>query len=165
MNYKKELRKNRKLFLESILEKNIGLSETEQKSVFRKTISIQNRTRGKLGELLGEVSLTAEKKVEQKDLKTDSAVFETPFGKRRVDIYWRAKKVAVETKMGYVYASKSIINQAKKDNFLLKNNSFNRVIWLLIKGGSKSLKSELKNRQIEIIEGWPVRAEKEKTNT
>ena len=93
---------------------------------------------------------------EQENIENDTAIFETPFGKRRVDIYWKDRRIAVEAKMGYVYASKSIINQVKKDAFLSKNNTFSKVIWLLIKGGSKRLKLELINKGIEVIEGWPL---------
>jgi len=162
MNYKVELRKNRKLILESILNKNSGISSDQQKHILRKATSIQNHTRGKLGELLGEVFLTANRFAEPDNIENDTATFDTPFGRRRVDLYWKDMQIALEAKMGYVYASKSILNQIEKDVFLSKNKTFSKVIWLLIKGGSKRLKQELNAKGIEIIEGWPLELHSEK---
>ena len=113
---------------------------------------LQNRTRGRLGELLGDISLNAPQKV----LVRDKAIFATPLGGRRVDIYWPALGLALEAKMGRVTLTSRIRKQIGKDAWLLDQGVFQRVVWLLVQGGSQKVLTTLKDSSIEVEEGWPV---------
>lgn len=156
-DYLLSLRSNRNELVDGILasSKNAeGLSQ--KKNLLTKAKNIQNQTRGKLGELLGRVALTQQTNATDENLVTDQAVFETPYGKRRIDVYWEKSRLAVETKMGYITNSKSIRNQIEKDAYLIQNGVIYSVVWLLIKSGSKAAKMNLKKHGIAYKEGWPL---------
>lgn len=156
-DYLSNLRSNRNELVDSILATKESHEKSSQKKILLvKAKNIQNKTRGKLGELLGRVALTQKTNATDVNLVTDQAVFETPYGKRRVDIYWEARRIAVETKMGYVTNSKSIRNQIEKDAYLVKNNIVTSILWLLIKGSSKSVIMNLDKNGIVHKEGWPL---------
>ena len=156
-SYLVSLRLNRNELVDGILAFNENLEELAQKkSLLIKARNIQNQTRGKLGELLGRVALTQQTNATDENLVTDQAVFDTPYGKRRIDVYWKDSRLAVETKMGYITNSKSIRSQIEKDAYLVQNGILNSVIWLLIKSGSKGVKINLKKHGIAYKEGWPL---------
>ena len=64
-------------------------------------MAAQNETRGKLGELFGEVSLTASGMADERDISRDTVVFSTPYGKRRIDVWHNERRHALEVKSGY----------------------------------------------------------------
>ncbi len=127
----------------------------KRRELLNQTKNIQNRTRGRLGELLGRVALTQATPACDDDLQTDAISFETPHGKRRIDVYWAAQQLALETKMGYVTLSRQIRAQIEKDAFLLANGQLETVIWLLMKDGSPRLKELLTQQGIDYKIGWP----------
>lgn len=85
---------------------------------------------------------------------TDRKVFETPYGKRRLDAYYKPLSVALESKLGYVCLSKRVRSEIQKDKYLLSNGIISRCIWVLYSGGSKPLIRELEDSNIEISIGW-----------
>lgn len=151
------LRSNRNELVEGILDSSKNKEDlSRKKHLLTKAKNIQNQTRGKLGELLGRVTLTQQTKATDESLVTDKAVFETPYGKRRIDVYWKNSRFAIETKMGYITNSKSIRNQIEKDAYLVQNGIISSVVWFLIKSGSKAAKANLEKHGIAYKEGWPI---------
>ena len=156
-DYLLSLRSNRNELVAGILSSSKNAEDLSQKkSLLSKAKNIQNQTRGKLGELLGRVALTQHTNATDEDLVTDQAVFDTPYGKRRIDVYWKNSRLAVETKMGYITNSKSIRNQIEKDAYLVQNGDICSVVWLLIKSGSKAARMNLERHGIAYKEGWPL---------
>ena len=115
---------------------------------------IQNQTRGKLGELWGEVLLTSQLRADEKDIERDSSVFWTPFGRRRVDVFWANHLLALETKSGRVILSKNTRKQINKDKYLLEHGVFSRVIWVLLQGVSRRAREALQAAGIDVIDGY-----------
>lgn len=115
---------------------------------------IQNQTRGKLGELMGEVALTS-RNVATADIARDNATFDTPDGRRRVDVWHRETKTAIEVKSGHACLNKQVRAQIEKDAFLLRTGVFARVEWLLLQGGSNPLLKRLATHGIAVHIGWP----------
>ncbi|HEX6902139.1 MAG TPA: hypothetical protein VF789_20655 [Thermoanaerobaculia bacterium] len=115
---------------------------------------IQNHTRGRLGELWGEVLLTSQLRANEKDIEGDSSVFWTPFGHRRVDVFWPNHLLALEAKSGTVFFSRSIRKQIDKDKYLLENGVFSRVIWVLLQGASQRVREALQNSGIIVVDGY-----------
>ncbi|NTU54104.1 MAG: hypothetical protein HGA97_10480 [Chlorobiaceae bacterium] len=156
-DYLSSLRVNRNELVDGILAaKESSENLSQKKALLIKAKNIQNQTRGKLGELLGRVALTQQTNATDDSLVTDKVVFVTPYGDRRVDVYWEANRIAVETKMGYITNSKSIRNQIEKDAYLVENNIVSSVLWLLIKSGSKAAIVNLDKHRIAYKEGWPL---------
>ena len=156
-DYLLSLRSNRNELVDGILSgKEADEKISQRKNLLIKAKNIQNQTRGKLGELLGRVALTQQTDATDESLVTDKVVFETPYGKRRIDIYWESSRIAIETKMGYITNSKSIRNQIEKDAYLVENNIVVSVLWLLIKGGSNAVILNLDKHRIAHKEGWPL---------
>ncbi len=155
--YLTSLRANRNELVDGILASNNKPDRlTQKKSLLTKSKNIQNQTRGKLGELLGRVALTQQTEATDKDLVTDKAIFDTPYGQRRIDLYWHPRRIAVEPKIGYITNTKSIRNQIEKDAYLVKQDRLYSVIWLLIKSGSKSARENLDKHGIRYKVGWPL---------
>ncbi len=115
---------------------------------------IQNHTRGKLGELWGEVLLTSQLRADEKDIARDSSVFWTPFGRRRVDVFWANYLLALEVKSGKVLLSKSIRWQIDKDKYLLEHGVLSRVIWVLLQGASRRAREALQKAGVKVIDGY-----------
>ena len=154
--YLEGLRQNREQFVSKMLSAQGNVPSKRRRELLTKTMNIQNRTRGRLGELLGRVVLTQQTDATDSNLTTDKVVFETPYGKRRVDVYWEDRKLAVETKMGYITSSSRIRAQIAKDAYLLKEGQVDSVVWLLINGGSMNAKMLLAENGIAFKEGWPT---------
>jgi hypothetical protein len=125
-----------------------------QRSYTSQFMMIQNHTRGKLGELWGEVLLTSQLRADEKDLEGDSAVFWTPIGRRRVDVFWPNHRLALEAKSGLVFLSKSIRNQIDKDKYLLEHGVLARVIWILLQGASSRVREALRKAGVTVIDGY-----------
>lgn len=153
--YKKELRENRDKFLADLRSKYGALPPDVERHYLLKMIAIQNETRGKLGELFGEISWTATGQAEEVDIIRDAVVFETPYGKRSVDVWHTLNNHALEVKSGYSCLNKFTRNQIKKDAFLLEHGLARKISWRLMKGGSKPLMRLLKSHDFEVLEGWP----------
>lgn len=126
-----------------------------EKLYLQKMTAIQNETRGKLGELFGEVSLTANGMADERDISRDTVVFSTPYGKRRIDVWHNERRHALEVKSGYACLSKFVRNQIRKDKFLMENGTVASVSWRLMKGGSTPLVKILEANKIEVLLGWP----------
>lgn len=156
-DYLKSLRKNRESVL-AVWAQKYG-EKTETTKAFRRALtSLQNRTRGHLGEWLGRVYLPQTYQVTDDALQTDKIVFETPMGDRRIDVWWAERSVAVECKMGYVSANASTRRQIAKDCHLVGTGRVSQCAWLLIKGGSAKLKARLRRAGIPFQIGWPLGA-------
>ena len=153
--YKRELRENRDRFLNVLNQKYGFLPPDVERLYLRKMISIQNNTRGKLGELIGEVSFTATGMGEEEDIIRDIVTFPTPFGKRRIDVWHTINKHALEVKSGYACLNKFTRNQIRKDKFLLSEGTVSKVSWRLMQGGSRPLIKFLHQSEFEVLEGWP----------
>jgi len=80
-------------------------------------------------------------------------VFDTPFGKRRVDLYSEKEKLIIEVKSGYARSRAFIRKQIKKDAYIVKNNpKITKAVWILFRGGTKPLIDYLKKYHIEYID-------------
>jgi hypothetical protein len=124
---------------------------------------IQNHTRGKLGELWGEVLLTSQLRADEKDIERDSSIFWTPFGRRRVDVFWANHLLALEAKSGKVLLSRAIRKQIEKDKYLLEHGVLSRVIWVLLQGASRRAREALQKAGINVIDGYEGRMPPELT--
>src|SRR4030095_3824292 len=144
-NYQRELRSNREERFKAWLAnrtsvEGIDVSSIEQ-SFLADVKNLQNRTRGRVFEVMGTVGVRSflqsppgvnlTPPVEQK-------IFHSPLGERRVDLYYQELKTVVEVKSGYVVNRASIRLQVSKDGLLLASHpEVDRVVWLLYRGGSK----------------------------
>jgi len=153
--YRLDLRANRDKILEDLREKYGLIPPDVERLYLRRMIAIQNNTRGKLGELLGEVSLTSSGKAKEEDIIRDVVTFSTPFGKRRIDVWHTITKHALEIKSGYACLNKFTRNQIRKDKFLLSEGIISHVSWRLMYGGSHPLIKSLQQSNFEVLEGWP----------
>jgi hypothetical protein len=137
-------------------EKEFGSEALEQfkRGYTHEFMMIQNHTRGKIGELWGEVLLTSQLRADEKDIECDSSVFWTPFGRRRVDVFWPNYSLALEAKSGMIFFSRSIRKQIDKDKYLLEQGVFSRVIWVLLQGASQRVREALQNAGIIVIDGY-----------
>lgn len=78
--------------------------------------------------------------------------FDTPMGKRFVDLYNAENKIAFEVKSGRITHRKFIQRQIAKDKYLLENSlRINRVIWMLFEGASLPTLRALNNAGLEIM--------------
>jgi hypothetical protein len=119
--------------------------------MIRKTASVKAHTRGRLGEVMA--SSLFPKEIRDR-VQLDSAVFETPYGQRRLDNYLPETRQAVESKYLRVVASTRVRKQIDKDRHLLKTGILSKVIWILYYGGSKKAVQYLKESGIHVIDSW-----------
>lgn len=117
----------------------------------RKIRSIRARTRGRLGEVLTATILPREIR---DGVVYDKAVFDTPWGSRRVDNFLEKTRQAIESKLTRVVASRRIREQIRKDRYLLDQGVFSEVIWVLFYGGSKRLLALLREHDIRVVGSW-----------
>ncbi|HCN76680.1 MAG TPA: hypothetical protein DIT13_05740 [Verrucomicrobiales bacterium] len=155
--YLESLRANRESVLASWAQK-YGRNPEIADSYRHSLISLQNRTRGHLGELLGRVYLTQAYQIADDALQTDKISLATPIGDRRIDVWWAERSIAVECKMGYACATSSIRSQIAKDKHLTESGLVTQCVWLLIKGGSAKLQASLRTAGILFHTGWPLGA-------
>lgn len=128
----------------------------------RKTASVRARTRGRLGEVMA--SSLFPKEVRD-GVQLDAAIFETPYGQRRLDNYLPKTRQAVESKYLRVVASSKIKKQIDKDRYLLEAGILSEVVWVLYYGGSKKLMEYLRESGIQIIDCWDTLSEEAKKDT
>lgn len=115
----------------------------------RKASSVLSHARGHLGELM--TTLLYDESIRH-EVIVDNTTFDTPIGKRRLDNFHPASKIAVEAKNTRVVARQSIRQQILKDQYLLELNLYSRITWVLFRGASKRVHSFIYNTDIEIID-------------
>lgn len=148
-NYKKELRQNRALKADEILKDFIdqyGL----RKNLLTEITLLQNRTRGSLFELMGELTISNIYNI--KNLQTQK-IFNTPIGKRKVDLFSTTERLMIEIKSGYARSNAFTRKQIKKDAYLVRHNSdVDKCVWLLYRGATQPLKRYLEKYNIEYFD-------------
>ena len=155
--YKRELRSNRKLHFKSHFQSLLRQAGVDpsimEASVLRGLKNLQNRTRGRVFEVMGEVmtSSTLGDRIELTDWSPDKQKrFETPFGQRRADLYYPTAKLMVEIKSGYITCNRDIRTQIVKDRWIKDNDpDVNDVAWILFRGASRSTIALLDDSCIE----------------
>ncbi len=125
--------------------------EALAQSYKRKVDSVRSRTRGRLGEVMAASIFPREIR---DGVLYDNAVFETPWGSRRVDNFMEKTRQAVESKFTRVVASRRIREQIAKDRYLLDQGVFSEVVWVLFYGGSKKLLALLQENNIRVVGSW-----------
>lgn len=151
-DYREGLRRNREGFVDALVSDE---SPDTRAALLRRVAAIQSETRGKLGELFGEVALTALEHAVESMITRDRQVFDTPFGKRRIDVWDVATRHAVEVKSGHVTYRRFVRRQVAKDAWLLQAGQVERVTWRLLNGGSAPLLRALAAHGIGVEIGWP----------
>lgn len=139
--YLKELKENRNFRATEIVRNSLGNSGIDVKDLNRNLLRdialIQNRTRGPLFELMAEVVIGNVFCV--REFKKQN-VYETPYGKRRIDLFISETGVAIEVKSGYGRLRKFIREQIRKDNYILQNEStVNEIVWVCFRGATNPL--------------------------
>ncbi len=155
--YKRELRSNRKVHFktrfESLLRQAGVDPSTMEASVLRDLKNLQNRIRGQVFEVMGEVitSDTLGTRIDLTNGPPDKQKrFETPFGQRRADLYYPTAKLMVEVKSGYVTCNREVRKQIAKDQWIKENDSdVNDVAWILFRGATRNTISLLDHNCIE----------------
>jgi len=163
-DYRRELRRNRhrhvKRELGEQLERAGVAVEVVQDAFLRDLVSLQNRTRGALFEVIGEALV--ESHLRRLDLDPGTArkhvCVSTPWGRRFIDLWFDDHRTIVEVKSGYVCASRSTRGQVRKDGWLLAQHpAVDEVVWLLFRGASRSLLQRLASAGIEAVDvEWDV---------
>lgn len=147
--YKTDLKKTRELKADKILKDFID-KHGLRKSLLTELTLLQNRTRGSIFELMGEVSVTTVFNIDHPETQK---VFNTPFGKRKVDLYFEADGVIVEIKSGYARSRSFIRKQIQKDAFIVNDDHhIKRAVWILFRGATKPLITYLEKNKIEYID-------------
>jgi len=157
--YRHGLRQNRQRHVKKALGEMLGRAGAEvvTDAFLRDLISLQNRSRGALFEVMGDALLSNHLRREAPDVDLTVAdrhcTVQTEFGRRIVDLWFRDRQLLVEVKSGYVCASKSIRRQITKDRWLLENNpNVERVVWVLFRGASTRTLGLLDDAGIEAID-------------
>ena len=119
----------------------------ELKKLLSEITILQNRTRGNLFELMGELTVSDIYNI--KDFKTQK-IFETPLGKRKVDLFSEQEQLIIEIKSGYARSNAFTRKQVKKDIYIINNyDEVKKVIWILFRGGTKPFIKYLDKYNIE----------------
>ncbi|MFZ2854537.1 MAG: hypothetical protein WAZ34_10580 [Rhodocyclaceae bacterium] len=122
---------------------------------FQDMALMQNRTRGSLFELAGEVLLTGHlQQMGHAGAELRKQVRFAAGDKLRIaDFFAPAIKTIFEVKSGYVVWSKPVRLQAAKDAWLLKQSpEVAQVVWLLFRGGSARALAGLEAADIECFD-------------
>lgn len=144
------LRENRLRRFESNLKPSLAVAGIDpaqfQSRFFQDMALLQNRTRGPLFELAGELLLTQHlARLGHAGTELRKQV-RLPAGDelRIADFYAPAIKTLFEVKSGYICWSKAVRHQVGKDAWLLRNSpEVAEVIWLLFRGASAKALSQL----------------------
>ena len=148
-NYLKKLKKNRSIKADEIL-KGFVTEHGLRKRLISEITLLQNRTRGDLFELMG--SLTVSNVYNIKDF-TSQKVFETPLGKRKVDLFSEKEQIIIEVKSGYARSNSFTRKQIQKDVYIVNNyTEVKKAVWILFRGGTKPLIHCLEKSNIEYID-------------
>jgi hypothetical protein len=156
-SYQHELRSNREERFKALLANRISVEGIDISSIEQSFLTdvknLQNRTRGRVFEVMGTVGVRSFlQSPPEADLTppVEQKIFHSPLGERRVDLYYQELKTIVEIKSGYVVNRASIRLQVSKDGLLLDSHpEVVRVVWLLYRGGSKPLIRNLEQAGIE----------------
>ena len=116
-------------------------------SFFADLITLQNRTRGAVFEIVGEV-LGRTLLGDAEAAETQHCV-DTPYGGRRIDLWYATSRVALEIKSGFIVGSRSIRVQIQKDEWLLQTGAATRIVWLLFRGATQRVRDALDRAGIE----------------
>ena len=153
------LRNNRSRRFESnlkpLLEAQQGESVQFSHGFFQNMALMQNRTRGALFELAGEVLLTGHlRRMGLVGMELRKQVrFAVGDRIRIADFYVPAIKTIFEIKSGYVVWNKPLRQQAEKDAWLLDQaQEINRAVWFLFRGGSTRALAGLEASGIECFD-------------
>lgn len=122
---------------------------------FQDMALMQNRTRGPLFELAGEVLLTGHlQRLGHASAELRKQVrFAAGDNLRIADFFAPAIKTIFEIKSGYVVWSKPVRLQAEKDAWLLKHSQeVTQVVWLLFRGGSARALAGLESAGIDYFD-------------
>lgn len=154
-----QLRESRSRRFESNLKPALeagGIDPSQLRQRFFQDMALmQNRTRGPLFELAGEMLLMGhlQRRGHAGAEIRKQARFPVGDGLRIADFYVPAIKTIFEVKSGYVVWSKPVRLQVKKDAWLLKNShEVSDVLWLLFRGGSARALAGLKAAGIECFD-------------
>ena len=74
-----------------------------KKRMLRQFRTLKNKARGYFGEFYGQIFLEVTYGITTYETTIDKKIFETPYGKRRIDVFWDTNKLALESKMGKVF--------------------------------------------------------------
>lgn len=143
--YIHQLRHNREFRATELLKSSLDNQGVKVKTLggnFLKEIALlQNRTRGPLFELMAEVMIVKAFNLSEFNRQ---AVFITPFGVRRFDLYVKSGGIAFEVKSGYARLRSFTRKQIQKDRYLLENDeTVKRVIWVCFRGATAPLLNAL----------------------
>ena len=148
--YIKELRKNRDLKANEILKMDLIDKFNLRDGLLRELSLIQNKARGNIFEIMGEVIVGNTFNIDKFSTQT---VFDTPYGKRRVDLYDEKNGIIIEIKSGYARSKSFIRKQIKKDSYILNNHkNINRAIWICFRGATSPLQLFLNKYNIEYFD-------------
>lgn len=137
-------------FPPSLPEDDSTLCALTKQFAIRKTL-IKNRTRGQVGEIM---AITMIDRETRDSVIMDKKYFDTADGPRRLDCFYPATLTAIESKNCYVFASKFIRKQIKKDAYLLAHGFCSEIIWAIYKGVSQNAMELLINAKITVRIGW-----------
>jgi hypothetical protein len=147
-DYKHELRSRRpKADLIVLLKQQSIDPAMFARSFYADFITLQNRTRGAVFEVVGE-ALARTLLGDTETAKKQHCV-ETPYGVRRVDLWYARTGVALEIKSGFIAGSRSIREQIQKDAWLLTSGAATRIVWLLFRGATQRTRDALDRMRIE----------------
>lgn len=145
--YQKDLKSYREFKANQILKDDLIDKFGLRKSLLSQIALIQNRTRGKVFEIMGEVCV--KEAFDVKDFDRQSS-FETPFGLRKIDIFDKEKGLIIEVKSGYARSKLFVRKQIQKDAYLVKYHSdIKKAIWVCFRGATKPLINYLKQYKID----------------
>lgn len=150
-SYIRELRQNRDFKATEFFKNSLFKTGVEIKDLQKRFLSdialLQNRTRGPLFKLMAEVMIGNVFNVSEFDRQ---AVFTTPDGVRRFDLFVPSQGIAFEVKSGYVRLRSFTSEQINKDRYLLENDErVKRVIWVCFRGATAPLERTLKGKEHE----------------
>jgi hypothetical protein len=148
--YQKDLKQLREQKADQILKDDLIDKYGLRKGLLKEITLIQNSSRGRIFEIMGEVTIAKVFDVEDFDKQK---VFNTPYGKRRIDLYSKEKGVIIEVKSGYARSKAFIRKQIQKDLYILENEShIKKAVWICFRGATKPLMKLLENSNIDYVD-------------
>ena len=147
--YQKELKRSRSVKADKILKDFVDKHGLKKKLLKELTL-LQNRTRGNLFELMGEVSMNSVFRISDFE---QQKTFDTPLGKRRIDLFSEKEGLIVEVKSGYARSRAFVRKQIEKDFYIVKNYpKVKKAVWLLFRGATQPLIKCLEKYNIEYLD-------------
>lgn len=153
-SYRAELRANRHRYFDSHFKKLVARSGIDpqlfSKNLLTEIRNLQNRTRGTLFELMGEVLVQQDVGMAERPFRQKR--FQTPSGERHLDLFFEEYKLAVEVKSGQITNRESVRWQIQKDCYLLKEGLVRDMLWVLFRGASRTALDNLERHEIRWID-------------